>query len=740
MTNLISRKHLPILFILLGSISVYLRDVLNLQSFLTYLTVFSFLALQYGLSFALLKPHNVTQEYFVDKRKKAAFLNCLVIAFLWGNLFIVFYTENESFVPFWDISNYWYHSIVLSKNLNENFWDAIRKVYFSIWYEEYNYLPCLLVKPFLDVFGMSLLSFKLAVFNMLIMPLIALGLVLIPSLLPESKTNSHYWILFVFLSANHLFSPVLMGYLDSIGLFYVLLLLYILIKEDLTQANYTRLFMISALLVLLSITRRWYLIWVVSYFFTLYTVVWIECIPRRENWKSGIRLSLAVLSFYVTTMLILFGPYFVRAFGTDYSYIHSAYAGTLKDCFLNIKSYWGIIQLGFLLYALNHLFKRFPKRMFLVLALNMVAAFCLFVRVQNFGMQHMYLFSIPFIFALSLAISAERKKIARVVLTSLLCLNYIFTYTSSKGFSFMDDLFSKAKFYPIHRSDMLQLQMLVDKVDQIIAQGKNVYMLSSSFELNEDILKKYRLPNKTESSPLFLRTKDVDKRDGFPAEILYADYIISADPIQANLNKNEQQIIVVFADMLNRGYGISKHYDKVDSVLLEKGLKVAVYKRKSVYAREDIDVLRKIFFQLYPKDKRLNTINFATSLIAGKTSGDGFGEVLILSGNRVAVHPGNTIASAFRLDLHKKFKHLNVEVYHPAVAQIENLANKDSVGSINLTISNNGRYLIHEIVDWRNPKKYSLDVSATDTLKFEIDKGAHGVLHDGFHLMLSDPE
>jgi len=58
-------------------------------------------------------------------------------------------------------------------------------------------------------------------------------------------------------------------------------------------------------------------------------------------------------------------------------------------------------------------------------------------------------------------------------------------------------------------------------------------------------------------------SREIDKRDGFPVELLHARYVIVASPIHTVFDPAEQQIVMVPEEEFLEGSGIAGAFDKL---------------------------------------------------------------------------------------------------------------------------------------------------------------------------------
>jgi hypothetical protein len=141
---------------------------------------------------------------------------------------------------------------------------------------------------------------------------------------------------------------------------------------------------------------------------------------------------------------------------------------------------------------------------------------------------------------------------------------------------------------------------------------ERLYVLSSSKILNYSILNNAHLvlgrDRKRENQ--FLRTYDVDKRDGFPSHFFTAKYVVIADPVQYTLKPEDQRIIGVPAKAILNRENIGTAYRKLPyEFALDNNVNVYIFERVRPFKKNNIESLLDIFRKHYPDRKKLYEID-----------------------------------------------------------------------------------------------------------------------------------
>lgn len=130
---------------------------------------------------------------------------------------------------------------------------------------------------------------------------------------------------------------------------------------------------------------------------------------------------------------------------------------------------------------------------------------------------------------------------------------------------------------PLTRDDLAEWRRLGKTMDGVLLSygyGR-VYVVGASTTINSSALlalnrslgQNFRIPDYVDYS------REIDKRDGFPAEILRARYVIVASPmqIQSVFSAEEQQIVAVPEQEFLDGSGIAAAFEKLPYEFLLDG-------------------------------------------------------------------------------------------------------------------------------------------------------------------------
>ena len=550
--------------------------------------------------------------------------------------FVIRFINQEKFIYFWDYVQY--HG--LYKELGPRFelspFRAWHFVLNSIRGSDYNSLPVVFLMPFRIAFGPGRLAYVLSIAVTFIFPAIVLFSILIRRLPSRDAPQNLFdeagvTILSILALAPLplLWSPVVIGSVDSGGLVIMFSVLLIYFSRDFTEQTLGRLLSIAFLLSLLVLYRRWYAYWVVGFFGAIVLCEAIRCANNGERRRKCLLILMNTLKIGVVSLLSFVAiatPIARKMLSTNYRDIYSAYRSG-SPVLHNLKSlyeHFGLLTL--VLVGLGIVISvRNPIRRPIVnfLCIQFVITFFLFTRTQDFtvqdmGIQHFYwvvaTFAILAAFFLQDTFVWLKTRTSKLVfLVAILALslgNFCVTF-----FPAANDLLRPVAFalpsvrqYPKLRSDLDQVQALLNTLNDLSGKSESmIYILSSSFTLNSSIVSEacFQLPVAHPAmAHKIASTSDIDKRDGFPLQFLKAQFVVVTVPFGFHLAPQDQRVIGILADQLVKVEGIGKSYERLNlEFRLEDGSSALIYRKARPLDPGAVTALSDLFMKFYPDDK-----------------------------------------------------------------------------------------------------------------------------------------
>ena len=266
----------------------------------------------------------------------------------------------------------------------------------------------------------------------------------------------------------------------------------------------------------------------------------------------------------ITTITLLF--FFQRLVSTkllaDYSSLYVAYKIGLDKDILLLFRYFGIIPLIlFFAAGICLLFSKSQRCDAAFLMIWSVLCFCLFVRVQTHGQQHLLMYAPAFMCMIILVSGRLEANLhgSKQYTTALTAAGMSLIVSLSPFIPRIQPaslqelkkptMLPSFSWSPPKRSDAMTVVGLLRYLDSLGAKGLHVGLLASSFTLNQDMLlnseASLSLPRVSDTPRSYLvYLPDVDQRDGWSDALFKCDILAVADPPQTHLGEVNQAVMV----------------------------------------------------------------------------------------------------------------------------------------------------------------------------------------------------
>lgn len=545
-----------------------------------------------------------------------------IIPIIITNIIIANYINSEQTVYFWDTSAYWKESINLLNTFNESKADGFQTVIGSL-NTDYNLLPILPMIPLLSIFGTSRLAFVLIVFNLYVLPFAFFMVMTIRNAFQNKSHTIKKWlypILFsIFLLSPSILIPVLNGRPDAICILFVSLIFYFIAKTRLHYiSNY---FVLGFLTFIIIVLRRYFCFWAVSLYIAIFiTKTIINIYKYKFNKTLAIKtaklaIKLGASGILVLLLMLIFSKNLLMRYITGgYSDAYSAYMlGDFFNQIILFMRYYGLLFLALATIGVVIVYTKYRKTTVSELtnigAISSVLVFLLFTRVQTLGDQHMYMIA-PFL-TFCIAIVAvkiqfiNRYKYLAIIPAVIILYLSLFSFNGTRAINcsnlcFINGISETVR--PIVRKDLDNIKELSRDLEQSMSNTDYVYILSSSDVFNDDLLHNLYLPTQQPNYNIS-GVLHVDKRDGFPAYLFDATYIIVADPIQTHLAEGGQEIISYPAKQILSGN--VPNLKLVKKYTLDNDITLKLYYKESKYTDEFLKETKQYFKTKYPNHPSL---------------------------------------------------------------------------------------------------------------------------------------
>lgn len=466
------------------------------------------------------------------------FFHWAVVFGIWAVAVVYFYwtLSSRSFIYVWDYANYLLKQYDAEAAFAQSTGGGLRYLFGSMADDYTNFITLFTEFPFCltdhtgDAYSFS------QVFCILPTLLVLLaGLVVKVGQLLNVKNRMYYFLFGMTLTAAY---PFLLLTLDF--------------RFDILEpARFGLIFLATAAIIL---ARRWFLYFVVGYYFAYVLLLVVGCVRLAKGGavSAALRRGKNLILFglaSVAAMVILLWPMVSHILTYNYAGRYSYYNGGG----LALEAFYHLGRLGLfnlILIALGLVFaaKRKLPALPCLAGCELVVSLLLFTRVQNTG-SHQFLLFLPGYFLLFLlGAAALAEGIQRHRTLKLGCWAFVLMLSMSVRCSPLTTLAMPGfviEHFPIQipatryfisldkliydRKDIGQIQAIADWIDAHCNVGEISYMIPHDMLYNPDHFKNCRLPDAPINDKLAFGFS-VPGTHNFPMQFFEAKYVITCDP------------------------------------------------------------------------------------------------------------------------------------------------------------------------------------------------------------------
>lgn len=325
------------------------------------------------------------------------------------------------------------------------------------------------------------------------------------------------------------------GQPDFFGLLFVFLIIALTLKYDFKKIEINRLILLFLSAFMLTITRRWYIYWMLTYFICYIIKILITKLKCKEDLKIILK-NIIIYGFIVALLFIITLLPMIKniLFGSigDYStfYLNGGFPSEVKTQISHLGYAIIIIMLTGIIYGLK------TKKLRLSTILSIMQYFLtifLFTRIQNMGYHHslilvpIYLYWQYLFIYLIINITKELSIRYFILFIGLLTLN--FSYGIMKNTT--DNLFTKVPLTVENEQNYDEFISVANWLQENLNFSETAYMISHTSRYNPAKFRNVFMPDKTIYNYLPYGSAVIGTHY-FPLELFNAKYILTTEPFE----------------------------------------------------------------------------------------------------------------------------------------------------------------------------------------------------------------
>lgn len=470
------------------------------------------------------------------KKEKIA----IVIAIISMYVFYIISLANRNFLYYSDFACYYNITLTSKERFATSLVEGIRYFRDSTWSGEYGnfltFFPEAIFKLTNETINNYILSYILVYTPYLIVALSTLLKKLSKNLNIKKESLFFNIGLFSFLLFPILHATAIYGQPDFFGLAFIFLIIALTINYDFKQLQMDRLILILLITFMLTISRRWYLYWIVVYYLCYVIKILIDNMKDKDSLKIILKniviYGLVVIIFFLLTLFPLIKNILSNSMG-DYSAFYLN--GGIKTELLSQIDHTGYLMLLLMLIGIVYGIRTKKER--LTTILNIIGYFLmifLFTKTQNMGLHHslillpVYLYLLYLCLAYLLSIEKGIGSRYTLIFISIIFLNFIYGICLNTE----DNLFTKVGLTVPNEENYSAYLQVANWLKENINEENNAYMICHNSKYNPDKFRNIFMPDKTIYNYLPYGSAVIGTHY-FPYGLFDAKYILTVAPFES---------------------------------------------------------------------------------------------------------------------------------------------------------------------------------------------------------------
>ena len=598
MKKILNKKNSLYIFFIISILLFLILGLLKINSY-TFLVA----SISLNILFIIIIKE-IINKFKIRFTKKELLIIVLSIIALY--LFYIVAILTRKFIYYWDYSCYYNLQIKTINYFNNGLIIGIKSFIYSTWEGEYgsflNFIPQVLFHFTNKSINSYLISCVLLFIPYLVIPYAILikRIIEIIRINEDKKTILFFLLVISFILMPILHATFIYGQPDVFGIVFILIAMTLTIDYNFKKLEFDRLILILLSTFMLTICRRWYIYWIISYYFLYIISILISNIKDyKKILKNIIIYGVIVIVIYSITLLPFIKNTILNNYSSSYSYYSNG--GIIYELANQARHIGYLLLIVILSGLLFGIINKKYRKITILGIIQYIMVIIMFTRIQTMGLHHSLLLLPNYMLGISLFVICicENKKtmsnIIGIIFIIILTANFFWTYQEKNS-----KLFTDIKLKTPGERNYNEIKKVTDWLESQLDDNNMAYMITHNNEFNPDKFRNFYTPNSKVSKYLPYGSAIIGVHK-FPTELFSAKYVITTDPYVPT--SVDEKYNIVFNELVKE----NKFSLKKEFVMNDK-IKVLIYERiKSVDEDEKnkyIDALKeesKEYSDLYDK-------------------------------------------------------------------------------------------------------------------------------------------
>lgn len=506
----------------------------------------------------------------------------LIIEIIGIELFYIYSIKTRLFIYYWDYSCYYNIQLDLIQAFENGLFSGLKQFIGSTWSGEYgsflNFFPQIIFQFTNKSINSYLLSSVLTYIPYLVISFsIAIKRMMI---IIKRKERIIFYLSLLLLVCMPMFHVSLIyGQPDVFGLCFIFLIISLVIDYNFKKIEYDRLCLLLITTFFLTICRRWYLYWILS-FYGCYGIT--ALINNKKERKiiliNAIKFIGITAIIYVATLYPFIKNTLLSNYGTSYEfYSNGGFTTEVLHQINHIGILLMMILVGGMIYGLKE--KKYRKYT-ISMSITNILIILLFTKIQNMGLHHSLLLLPTYFYCMIMLIICGLNNQKTISYTTIIMIfTILFLNTISSYIKLDNRLLGDVSLKVEKEQNYYEIKTVVDWLEKKLNEQDRAYMITHNNMFNPDKLRNFYTPNSTVHKYMPYGSAIIGTHK-FPIELFQSRYVITTDPFDNT--SIEYKYNEVFKELV-----LEETFQQIKTFSMKDNYQLIVYERIKEVTEEE---------------------------------------------------------------------------------------------------------------------------------------------------------